>query len=98
MEELSARLALYQRMASVREPTEVDELAQALQVLVSRTFLDMIVSYDAYENGVLRQQAKDNKMDNELASLRSLAGTVSDINDVAIGMATFSRSPMRRAL
>ena len=31
VEELSARLALYQRMASVREPTEVDELAQELK-------------------------------------------------------------------
>ncbi|QGZ36700.1 methyl-accepting chemotaxis protein [Stappia indica] len=75
-----------------RHRLQPTKLAEALQVLVSRTFLDMIVSYDAYENGVLRQQAQENKMDNELASLRSLAGTVSDINDVAIGMATFSRN------
>ncbi|WP_306030017.1 methyl-accepting chemotaxis protein [Stappia sp. MMSF_3263] len=70
-------------------------LAEALQTLVSRAFLDMIVSYDAYETGVLGQRAEENRRDTELASLTSLAGTVSDINDVAVSMATLSRNTRR---
>ncbi len=80
---------------AARHPLQPGKLAEALQILVGRIFLDMIVSYDAYENGVLRRQAEENRKDNELASLRSLAGTVSDMNDVAIGMATLSRNTRR---
>jgi len=71
------------------QPTK---LAQALQVLVSRTFLDMIVSYNAYENGMLRQREEENRHETELASLRGLTGTVADVNDVAVSMATLSRN------
>lgn len=70
-------------------------LAGALQTLVARAFLDMIVSYDAYETGVLGQRAEENRRETELASLTSLAGTVSDINDVAVSMATLSRNTRR---
>jgi methyl-accepting chemotaxis protein len=76
-------------------PLQPGRLAAALQVLIGRIFVDMIVSYDAYETGVLQQQAEENRQENQLTALRSLAGTVSDINDVAIGMASFSRNTKR---
>lgn len=73
------------------------KLPGALQALVGRVFLDMIMSYDAYENGVVRKRGEEHQRENELASLRGLANTVSDINEVALGMATLSHNTRRAA-
>ncbi|WP_172838527.1 methyl-accepting chemotaxis protein [Stappia sp. ES.058] len=71
------------------------KLPGALQALVGRLFLDMIMSYDAYENGIVRKRSEEHQRENELASLRGLANTVSDINEVSLGMATLSDNTRR---
>ncbi|WP_037547496.1 methyl-accepting chemotaxis protein [Stappia stellulata] len=71
------------------------KLPRAMQSLVGRVFLDMIMSYDAYENGVVRKRGEEHRQENELTSLRGLANTVSDINEVALGMATLSHNTQR---
>ena len=76
-------------------PLQPGRLAQAVQMLVGRIFIDMILSYDAYEKGVLAQRAEEHRADTELVSLRNLAGTITDVNDLAIGMASFSRNTKR---
>ncbi|MCA1298456.1 methyl-accepting chemotaxis protein [Stappia indica] len=71
------------------------KLAATLQVMISRAFLDMIMSYDAYETGVLRLRAEENRRENDLTSLRTLAGTAADINRMTVAMATLSQNTQR---
>ena len=62
-------------------------LDQALQTLVARTFVDMILSNTAYEDGVVGARAEDVAHEGDLRNLKNLSGTVADVNEVAIDLA-----------
>ncbi|MCT4656782.1 MAG: methyl-accepting chemotaxis protein [Cohaesibacter sp.] len=68
------------------------KLTNVLQTLMSRFFLDMILSSDAY-HGTLADQAKakDGK-DANLKNLKNLANSVIEINEISMDMALLSRN------
>jgi len=92
-------LASYGRLLSETLPVIVrkyrfspGKVDGAIRALVGRVFLDLILSYDAYENGVVKQRSERQRQEQEIKSLRGLANTVADINRVAISMATLSHN------
>ncbi|ADZ72063.1 Type IV pilus assembly protein PilZ [Polymorphum gilvum SL003B-26A1] len=71
------------------------KLDSALQALVSRFFLDMILAQKAYENSALHQQAGSEQALNQLKSLQNIANTLCDINDITMNMAILGRNTRR---
>ena len=68
------------------------KLARQLQTLIARFFLDMILSYNAYEHGVVKLRMEENEREKNLTSLRNLANTVGEINDISANMAVLSEN------
>jgi len=77
-------LVLKKHRMSVARQTEV------LQTLIGRLFSDMVLSYAAFERGTIRLQAEQQERERNVNSLRNLAKTVGDINDVTMNMAILS--------
>ena len=67
-------------------------LSDTLKAVVDRFFLDMALSYDAYENGVLRLHSEEARQEQDYQSLKNLARTMAELNQIALGMATLSRN------
>jgi methyl-accepting chemotaxis protein len=68
------------------------KLVAALETLLSRAFLDMIASTTAHDETINRINAEDSTRENNLANLRSLSGTVADVNEVAVELAFLARN------
>jgi methyl-accepting chemotaxis protein len=67
-----------------------EDLEHALQTLISRVFLDVALSQDGYENGVHQRFQKMGEHESDLTSLKGIANTIVDINDLALNMAVLS--------
>jgi methyl-accepting chemotaxis protein len=65
-------------------------LEAALQSVISRVFLDIALAQDGYENGVHQRFQKMGEHESDLASLKGIANTIVDINDLALNMAVLS--------
>lgn len=68
------------------------KLSEALQTLVSRIFADMIFAYGAYESGAQDVFANDTAKENDLTSLRNLADTLANVNEVTLSLAFLSQN------
>ena len=91
--------AAYGRMLNETIPEIVSQhrfsqakLSEALQTLVSRVFLDMIFAYGAYESGAQDVFVNDTAKENDLMSLRNLANTLANVNEVTLSLAFLSQN------
>ncbi|MEZ5841520.1 MAG: methyl-accepting chemotaxis protein [Hyphomicrobiales bacterium] len=66
--------------------------AEALQALILRAFMDMILSNTVYENGVIAEKEQEVAREGDLRNLKNLAGSVGDVNEVALELAHLSRN------
>ena len=66
--------------------------AAAVDVLIERVFIDMILSNSAYEIGVAAARAFASVEDNKLSGLTSAARMVADTNSTAIDLAHLTRN------
>ena len=62
-------------------------LDQTLQTLIARVFLDIIVSDSASVDAAVTERGDDLEPEHDILNLRNLAGTVVDVNEVAIDLA-----------
>ena len=68
------------------------QASRKMQAMISRFFIDMVLSIDAY-NGNIKQLAQEDSRDRDnIQNLRNLAKTVSDINKISMDMAVLSRN------
>ena len=66
--------------------------AEVLQVMIGRMFMDLIMANDAYVNGVQARESKIAIAENNFQSLKGVAATIVDINDVMLNLAQLSDS------
>ena len=75
-----------------RHKFQPGKLEDALKVVVLRVFQDMILSNTAYEGAVLDEKEEEVKREGDLRNLKNLAGSVADVNEVALELAHLSRN------
>lgn len=63
-----------------------------LQAMVNRFFLDMILAQRAFEEGMMLNQKNAEEAEKNLSSLRNIADTVCEINELSMAMAILSRN------
>lgn len=63
------------------------KLVAVLETLLTRSFFDMIASTASYEEGLSKIRGNEEKQESNIRSLKNLAGTVSDVNEVAVELA-----------
>lgn len=66
------------------------DLETALQTLIARVLLDVALAQDGYENGIHQRFQKMGQRETDLSSLKGIASTIVDINDLALNMAVLS--------
>lgn len=71
--------------------------AEAMQLLIGQLFIDMIVANDAYANGIQARKHQDAVAENNFQSLRNIANTVVEINDVTLNVAMLTESTANAA-
>lgn len=69
--------------------------SEALRVLVARMFLDMAMANEAYANQVTDKEAAEWREDNDYQNLRTISGSMSDLNEVTLNLAILSDSSSR---
>ena len=69
--------------------------AEALQTLVARMFLDMALADAAYAGGMNAQEGREWREENDYQSLRTVAGTITELNDVMLNLAVLADSTKR---
>ncbi len=72
-------------------------LTEALQTLIGRTFLDLVLTQDALTAQISADHATRTEQLNNLASLRSLTGSVSNVNAITDTMVAVHRNSHRTA-
>ncbi|MCV6575602.1 MAG: methyl-accepting chemotaxis protein [Cohaesibacter sp.] len=70
---------------------------ESLQAAISRFFLDMILSADAYHGMLDHQSRQQNGIANNLKNLKNLANSVVEINEISMDMAMLSRNTQMAA-
>lgn len=68
------------------------KLDKALQALISRFFLDMILAQKAFEEGTKLQTNAKEETDRNLLNLRNVADRISELNELSMSMAMLSRN------
>ncbi|MBL4539627.1 MAG: hypothetical protein JKP96_13240 [Oceanicaulis sp.] len=63
-----------------------------LQILISRMFLDMGVADATYSMGVNQQESQSWREENDYTSLRTVASTIVELNEVMLNLAVLSSS------
>ena len=63
-----------------------------LQTAVSHIFLDMVLAYDAYQRSLMAETVGKKEREKDVHSLRKLAQSVANINDVTLSMAYLSNN------
>jgi methyl-accepting chemotaxis protein len=69
--------------------------AESLRALVARMFLDMAMANEAYANQVTDKEAAEWREDNDYQNLRTISGSMSDMNEVTLNLAVLSDSSKR---
>lgn len=69
-----------------------DKISRALQALVRRFFLDMVVANSSYENGKQANALSDQQKEAELESLAQISDTVVELNRVMLNLATLNET------
>ncbi|MEM1049969.1 MAG: methyl-accepting chemotaxis protein [Pseudomonadota bacterium] len=72
-------------------------LTEALQTLIGRTFLDLVLTQDALTAQISADHAARTNQLNNLASLRSLTGSVGNVNAITDSMAAVHRNTHQTA-
>ena len=66
--------------------------ASSLQILISRIFLDMGMADASYSSGVNQQTSAGWREENDLGSLKTMADTIVELNDVMLNLAVLTNS------
>lgn len=75
-----------------RYPFNRSQINRALQALVLRAFADLILASAAYHRDILEEKGMDHEDETSLQSLKNLAATVADVNEVAFELAHLSKN------
>ncbi len=67
------------------------DLDQALQTMLIRSFIDMILSNAAYGDVATKEHSDDQAYEADITNLKILAKTVGDVNEVALDLAFLSK-------
>ena len=66
--------------------------ASSLQILISRMFLDMGMADATYSSGVNQQTSAGWRQENDLKSLKTMADTIVELNEVMLNLAVLTNS------
>lgn len=64
----------------------------ALQIFIGRSFLDICLAQEGYENGIRRRVEDRLQRDARLGNLRGVAGTIASVNEMMLNMAVLQSS------
>jgi|GEM_PF-256870 len=64
----------------------------ALQAFIGRSFLDICLAQEGYENGIRRRVEDRLQRDARLGNLRGVAGTIASVNEMMLNMAVLQSS------
>ncbi len=67
----------------------------ALQVLVSRVFMDMALANESYASQTTDHEAHEWREDNDYQNLRTISGAMTDLNDVTTNLAKLTDSTQK---
>ncbi|SNZ07335.1 methyl-accepting chemotaxis protein [Cohaesibacter gelatinilyticus] len=73
------------------------KLTESLQATISRFFLDMVLSSNAYHGTLEHMSSQENGVVNNLKNLQNLANSVIEINEISMDMAILSRNTQMAA-
>ncbi|MFC6200109.1 methyl-accepting chemotaxis protein [Ponticaulis profundi] len=66
--------------------------AEAIQVMIARIFLDMALANESYSSQITDKEAIEWREDNDYQNLRTIADSISDLNELTLNLTVLSDS------